>query len=130
MLVLLVILAAVTTLLWRSLIKIYSRAQVALKDTLSEAPAPYSIAPPSLANLLKEAKIETILIGPSSPAKGKLISELGLRSRTGASIVAIERDGATIINPGPDEEMIAGDHVLLLGRPSHLDAARRELSPA
>jgi K+/H+ antiporter YhaU regulatory subunit KhtT len=112
------------------LIRIYSRAQVALKDTLAEAPAPYSITPPTLANLLKEAKIETVLISASSPAKGKLISELGLRSRTGASIVAIERNGATMVNPSPDEEISEGDHVLLLGRASHLEAARRELSVA
>ncbi|HEY6227340.1 MAG TPA: cation:proton antiporter [Verrucomicrobiae bacterium] len=128
LLVLLLILLVIATLLWRSLIRIYSRAQVALKDTLAETPAPYSIAPPTLANLLKEAKIETVLIGPSSLAKGKLISELGLRSRTGASIVAIERNGSTMVNPGPDEEISEGDHVLLLGRASHLEAARRELS--
>ncbi|MGZ5543899.1 MAG: cation:proton antiporter domain-containing protein [Limisphaerales bacterium] len=128
--VLIAIIFLIASVLWTSLIKIYSKAQVALKDTLAEAPAPYSIAPPSLANLLKEAKIETVLIGPASPAKGKLISELGLRSRTGASIVAVERNGSTIINPGPHEEIMSGDHLLLLGRQTHLEAARRELSPA
>jgi K+/H+ antiporter YhaU regulatory subunit KhtT len=122
------VLLAVASLLWSSLIKIYSKAQIALKDTLSETPAPYSIAPPSLANLLKEAKIETVLIGSSSPATGRLISELGLRSRTGASIVAIERSGSTIINPGPDEEVLSGDQLLLLGRAEHLAAARQELA--
>ncbi|HUS35087.1 MAG TPA: cation:proton antiporter [Verrucomicrobiae bacterium] len=130
LLVLLVAIGAVATLLWSRLIRLYSRAQVALKDTLSETPAPYSIAPPSLANLLKEARIETVRIGPGSPAKGKLISELGLRSRTGASIVAIERNGSTVVNPGPDEEIGEGDQILLLGRSEHLQAARRELSPA
>jgi monovalent cation:H+ antiporter-2, CPA2 family len=129
LLALLVVIAAVASLLWSRLIKIYSRAQVALQDTLAEAPAPYSIAPPSITNLLKEAKIETVLIGPASPAKGKLISELGLRSRTGASIVAIERNGSTMVNPGPDEEIAEGDQILLLGRSAHLQAARRELSP-
>jgi CPA2 family monovalent cation:H+ antiporter-2 len=130
LLVLLLIILTIATLLWSSLIRIYSKAQVALKDTLAETPAPYSIAPPTVANLLKEAKIETVLIGPASPAKGKLISELGLRSKTGASIVAIERNGVTMINPGPDEEIAEGDQMLLLGRSTHLQAARRELSPA
>src|SRR3954469_2411377 len=50
LLALLLILIAIAILLWRRLIRIYSRAQVALKDTLAEAPAPYSIAPPTLAN--------------------------------------------------------------------------------
>jgi monovalent cation:H+ antiporter-2, CPA2 family len=127
---LLLVVIAVAMLLWRGLIRIYSRAQVALKDTLAEAAAPYSIAPPTVANLLKEARVETVLIRPSSPAIGKLISELGLRSRTGASIVAIERNGETMVNPGPDEEIVEGDQILLLGRSSHLEAARREFSPA
>lgn len=129
LLVLLLIIAAITTFLWSSLIRLYSRAQIALHDTLAEAPAPYTIAPPPVANLLKEAKIETVPIMSGSSAKGKLISELGLRSRTGASIVAIQRNGNTIINPGPDEEIHAGDELLLLGRASHLEAACADLAP-
>ena len=129
MLALLVLIGAIATLFWSRLIRIYSRAQVALKDTLAEAPAPYSIAPAPMANLLKEAKVETVVILDGSPAKGKLISELGLRSKTGASIVAIERSGTTMVNPGPDEEIAVGDQILLLGKSSHLQAARRELSP-
>lgn len=127
---LLVILVTIATLLWSSLIRIYSKAQIALKDTLAEAPAPYSIAPASLANLLKEAKIETIHVRFDSPVKGKMIREVALRTRTGVSVVAIERNGATIVNPGPDEEFQAGDDVLLLGRPTHLDEARREFTGA
>ena len=130
LLALLVILAAVTTFLWSSLIRIYSKAQIALQDTLAETPAPYSIAPAPIANLLREAKIETVTIMDGSPAKGKLISELGLRTRTGASIVAIERNGETIINPGPDEEIHTNDQLLLLAKASQLEAARRELAPA
>ena len=44
-------------------------------------------------------------------------------------VVGIERAGATIINPGPDEEIQAGDQVLLLGSQTQLTAARRYLSP-
>ena len=130
LLVLLLLIGGLTTFLWSSLIRIYSKAQIALKDTLDEAPAPYTIAPASLANLLKEAKIETIAIGAQSSAAGKMIRELGLRTRTGTSIVAIERGGATIVNPGPDEEIQAGDQLLLLGRPPHLESARHELTNA
>ena len=42
-LALLLIVVAIAMLLWRGLIRIYSRAQVALKDTLAEAPAPSSM---------------------------------------------------------------------------------------
>ena len=44
-------------------------------------------------------------------------------------IVAIERNGETIINPGPDEEIHTNDQLLLLAKASQLEAARRELAP-
>jgi CPA2 family monovalent cation:H+ antiporter-2 len=41
--------------------------------------------------------------------------------------VGIERNGASIVNPGPDEELQAGDRILLLGSRAQLDAARAAL---
>jgi monovalent cation:H+ antiporter-2, CPA2 family len=63
------------------------------------------------------------MISPGSPVAGKLIGELRLRSETGASVVGIERDGSSILNPGPDEELRPGDSVLLLGSGDQLRAA-------
>ena len=65
---------------------------------------------------------------PESSASGRLIREIQLRTATGASIVGIERAGETTVNPGPDEELLAGDKVLLLGQRSQLDKARELLS--
>jgi K+/H+ antiporter YhaU regulatory subunit KhtT len=53
-----------------------------------------------------------------------MIRELALRTRTGTSVVAFERHGHRQINPGPDEELHAGDTVLLLGTPEQLETAR------
>jgi K+/H+ antiporter YhaU regulatory subunit KhtT len=75
--------------------------------------------------LIIEDILETISLVGDSLAAGKLIRELGLRTRTGASIVGIERNGATLLNPSGDEELQAGDQVLLLGNREQLDAARR-----
>jgi hypothetical protein len=63
----------------------------------------------------------------TSPVTGKLIHEFQLRSQTSASIVAIERDGQSIINPGPDEKLQPGDKVPLLGDRPQLAAARAVL---
>jgi len=117
-------------LLWRSLTKIYSQAQFALTETFSQPPPPRpSKIHEQLPGLLSEADVEMLRISPESPAKGKLILELQLRTRTGASIVGIERqEGARIINPGPDEEIQSGDQVLLLGTRAQLDAAKSTLS--
>jgi monovalent cation:H+ antiporter-2, CPA2 family len=125
------IVLVVAAVMWKNFVRVYSKAQIALKETLTaEAVSEPEPAPIPLANLLKEARIETMRVEARSPVAGKLISELALRTRTGASIVAIERNGATLINPAPDEELRQGDHVLLLGRPAHLEAARADFAVA
>jgi CPA2 family monovalent cation:H+ antiporter-2 len=123
------IVAVVTVLLWRHFIRIYSKAQLALHDTLAELPNPTTpVEPPTpFAGLLKDAQIATVPLTGDSPARNKLIREVGLRTLTGASIISIERKGGNIVNPGPDEELLAGDQVLLLGAAPQLEAARRHL---
>ena len=129
LLVLLAILAFITWLLWRSFIRIYSKAQIALQETFAQQPAPHPHAAPAvLPSLLRESNLETVPVAAASPIAGKLIRELELRTQTGASIVGIERNGANIINPGPDEELHSGDQILLLGSRAQLDSARAILS--
>ena len=124
---LLAVVGLVGFLLWRSAIKLYAHAQIALRQTLSEGPTTHFVRThdPSLPGLLSEADLMTVKISADSPAAGKLIVELELRTRTGASIVGIQRAGGErVINPGPDEELQAGDELLLLGSRAQLDAAR------
>jgi monovalent cation:H+ antiporter-2, CPA2 family len=126
--VLLAVVGLVAWLLWRSFVKVYSKAQVALLETLTQPPpSDSSQALAALPSLLHEAALQMVGIGPASPAAGRLIRELQLRTRTGASIVGIERPGATLVNPGPDEELLAGDRLLLLGNQAQLEAARSAL---
>jgi len=127
-LALLILVGLISWVLRRSFIKVYSKAQVALQETFSQPPpAKPDAAPSALPSLLREADLETLPVAAESPAAGKLIRELGLRTRTGASIVGIERGGTNLINPDPDEELRPGDQVLLLGTRAQLDAAKREL---
>ncbi len=125
---LLFIVGLVAWRLWSSFIKVYSKAQVALEETFAHQPAP-RLAPVTapLPSLLREADLEAVTLGADSPGVGKLIRELALRTRTGASIVGIERNGTNIINPGPDEELQVGDQVLLLGTRAQLNAAKATL---
>lgn len=73
---------------------------------------------------LAEARLETFAIGAGGACAGRLIGETAMRTRTGASIVGIGRDGRRIINPGPEEEILVGDQILLLGDRKQLEAAR------
>jgi CPA2 family monovalent cation:H+ antiporter-2 len=46
---------------------------------------------------------------------GRAIGELGVRSKTGASIVALVRGDEAITNPGPDLTLQPGDNVSVVG---------------
>lgn len=129
MMVLLLIVGLIAWLLWRSFIRVYSKAQIALLETLEENALPsHEESQLVLPSFLRDAVLETVPLVQKSPAVGKLIRELELRSLTGTSIIAIERNGASIINPGPDEELQTDDHILLLGTREQLTAATTHLS--
>jgi CPA2 family monovalent cation:H+ antiporter-2 len=125
------IVAASAVLLQRSFTRLYSRAQFALQQTLNEPPIPRpEPAAPALPPMLREASLATVRLRENTPVASKLIGELRLRTTTGASIVGIQRDGSSIINPGPDEELRAGDEILLLGSEEHLKSAQEHLVQA
>ncbi|HEY5707038.1 MAG TPA: cation:proton antiporter [Terrimicrobiaceae bacterium] len=112
-------------LLYRGSVKLYSRAQSALRDTFAQPADPPALQhAPSLPPLLREARLETIEVQSGAEAAGKMIAELQLRTQTGASVVGIERHGTSIVNPGPDEELESGDQILLIGSEDQLNAAK------
>ncbi|HET6410195.1 MAG TPA: cation:proton antiporter [Chthoniobacteraceae bacterium] len=123
---LVVIVAAI--ILWRWFIRLYSRGQIALRETFAQEPEPRVDEPAILPAFLHEASLQLIPIHDKAEAAGKVIGDLRLRTRTGASIVGIERASQNIINPGPDEEIVAGDRVLLLGTKEQLEAAEELLA--
>ncbi|SKA91873.1 monovalent cation:H+ antiporter-2, CPA2 family [Prosthecobacter debontii] len=126
LLVLALVLILMTIFLWRFFARLHSRAQFALLETLNEPPLPH--ADPQLPSLLSHAELITLTIGPDSPAAGKVISELQLRTRTGASIVGIERHGENIINPSISEDIRPGDSVLLIGSAEQIAKAKDALA--
>jgi CPA2 family monovalent cation:H+ antiporter-2 len=130
LIVLALVLAGTTALLWRFFIRIHTNAQFALQETLNKPalPHPEKEAPPALPALLRHASLVTVSIAPDSAVAGKVISELQLRTRCGASIVGIERAGENIINPNVSEEIRAGDSILLLGSPEQIELARKLLA--
>ncbi|HEY5777941.1 MAG TPA: cation:proton antiporter, partial [Terrimicrobiaceae bacterium] len=74
--------------LYRGAVRLYSRAQSALRDTFAQpADPPLLQEAPSLPPLLREARLETVEVKPGTEATGKMIAELKLRTQTGASVV-------------------------------------------
>lgn len=54
-------------------------------------------------------------ITTGSPYDGRTLADTRARTRTGASIVAVVRDGAIIASPRPDFAFTAGDIVIVVG---------------
>jgi len=92
-------------------------------ETFAQPPPSRPESTTQFFRLLSHAQLRVVAVDRSSPVVGKLIRELELRSRTGASVVGIERNGESIVNPGPDEEVRADDKLLLLGSGDQLDKA-------
>lgn len=67
------------------------------------------------AGTLVDVEVETCRIDDDSPALGKSLGELGIRQRTGASVVALMRDGVTQSNPPNKSVLEIGDILALLG---------------
>jgi TrkA domain protein len=58
---------------------------------------------------------------------GRTIADGAIRTRTGASVVAVIRHDESIPGPGPDLEFAPGDVVLLMGADPAVDAAEHLL---
>ena len=128
-LALLLVIVTVAVMLFRStLVRVYSRAQIALNETLLELPALQDEAEkPAPPPMIDHAELVTIEIPPGAAVINRKLREIPLRAQAGASIVAIERAGRRLVNPGPDEVLLRGDHVLLLGQIEQLPGARELL---
>jgi Trk K+ transport system NAD-binding subunit len=73
--------------------------------------------------------LEEIRLRPGSPAGGKRLGELALRSRTGATLVAVDRSGQSHFDPDADFMLLPGDRVVLLGSHESLAQAGELLAP-
>lgn len=69
-----------------------------------------------------DIRMEEIFITPSSPFAGEKLRDSGIREKYGAIVVAIKRgEGNYIYNPGPDEKLLPGDIMIVIGKASMLD---------
>jgi CPA2 family monovalent cation:H+ antiporter-2 len=79
--------------------------------------------------LIETAVTRTFMLLEGSPAVGKTIGELALRSRMGVTVVAVTRKGRPLPAPGADFRFELGDVVVIVGGHANLDRARKLLSP-
>jgi CPA2 family monovalent cation:H+ antiporter-2 len=84
----------------------------------------------ALSQFLVGTTTDIFSILEDSPVAGKTLAEAEIRSRCGATIIAVIRDGKPYHDIGADFTLTAGDMLVLLGSHKALDDAARILSPA
>ncbi len=68
--------------------------------------------------------LDWLTVEPASPAAGRTIGELAVRSSTGATVVSVLRGEEQIPNPAPDVRLEAGDIAVVIGVPESCRRAR------
>ena len=76
-----------------------------------------------IASFFAGATVDNIMIEPESPAASRTLRELDIRKKTGATVIAVARNGEAVTNPGPDFALQPDDIVVLLGAHRDLDQA-------
>jgi TrkA domain protein len=73
--------------------------------------------------------LEWVKLSPDSPVVGKTLAEAGVRAQTGATVVAIQRNGETIASPTADERLTAEDTLIVVGSRSDCTDFQRFVEP-
>jgi TrkA domain protein len=69
----------------------------------------------SMDMILEQLSIEWLKVDPDSPMAGQTLEGAAIRQQTGASVMALLRDGKAYPNPQPGERIEAGDTLMVIG---------------
>ena len=78
----------------------------------------------ALAPLGERVRLETVVVDEGMPAANESPASLGLRSKTGATVIAVVRARQVTYSPDPTMRFEVGDEVLLVGDSDSLEKAR------
>ena len=77
---------------------------------------------------MPQMRVVRMLLEPNAPAVGQTLAETGLRSRTGALILAVRRGESDLATPEPTFRLEAGDVLVVVGQPQQLKGAYEVLT--
>ncbi|MEP6744418.1 MAG: cation:proton antiporter [Gemmatimonadota bacterium] len=131
----LVLLAAFGVALWRSAADLDSHVRAGSEAVVSALKS-YALSEPT-GEMRAITNVQHLMPGlgatvavqltRASRGVGRSLAELDLRGRTGATVLAIRREGASIPNPEATERLRESDVLALTGTADALDAARAAL---
>ncbi len=113
------------------MIKLYTQAQIALQSVFASDQVPANRIPTvekAVESGQLELNVQKFQIAKNSKVAGNSLRSLELRTRTGATVVGIERGNTRIVNPGPDEILASGDTVIILGTPDQAQSIHDMIS--
>lgn len=93
------------------------------------SPSTPNIEMGNLNEAMHKAVTRTVRLGAGSPAVGQTLGELDLRGKTGATVIAVIRDGVPKISPGARYTLRENDTILLSGSPEKTNVAIAMLEP-
>ncbi|HTL95321.1 MAG TPA: cation:proton antiporter [Gemmatimonadaceae bacterium] len=77
-----------------------------------------------LSRFLTEVTLVVMRVEPGAPVTGESLSDVRFRERSGATVVAIQREGGGLVaSPSGDEVLRPGDTILAMGRTDQLERA-------
>lgn len=118
--VLALVLAVLAVSVWQRVNELEGHVQAGAQMIAAAlTPAGGRAAAPSIEELERLlpgiGRLTLLGLAPQSAAIGRTLGELDLPARTGASVVAIERDGDVLVQPADDEGLRLGDVLALSG---------------
>ncbi|WP_162562505.1 cation:proton antiporter regulatory subunit [Salinigranum rubrum] len=81
-----------------------------------------------LENALEDADIEWVEVDDEAPVVGQTLRESGIRTRTGVSVIAVQRSDRTHSNPDSSFRIEAGDVLVVVGSKAEHEAFEAFLS--
>ena len=105
------------------LIDVFRRESLSLRSV--KAPR---TSPEGLPRAFQHLPVSTHQIDGTHWAGGRTMSDLDLRKRTGATVLAVQRNGIYLTPVSPDEKVVSGDVLYLVGDESDILLARRLLT--
>ena len=108
---------------WRLLSKAGHRASQRFHEALTAEERREGLAA-TMALSSRDGGLHRLAVGAGSPAVGGSVVTLNIRAKTGASVVAVVRDGRTVRNIGPEWEFRIGDELLALGDAQQIAALK------
>jgi CPA2 family monovalent cation:H+ antiporter-2 len=105
------------------LLDVFRRESVSMR--VVKAPA---VSPAGLPDVLQHLPVSTHQVEGSHWAADRTMAEINLRARTGATALAIQRNGSFVTPVPPDAHVLASDVLYLVGDESDILLARRLLT--